>query len=189
MAWTERRKITVSPVGVITQNLHGYVGFLALAKELLQNADDAGVVGAAGREGHFGANTVRFRFFSDRVEVENNGPPFDDDDINAIAEINFGHKQRIMEAAGYFGAGFGAVYAISDAPEIHSNGRRFRMNWVTQTQDEDRSPTSDPQWTKIVLPFRRDRLSILARNFEAVVKAYWFDSAGNLNTRTFVQST
>lgn len=76
--------------------------------ELLQNAEDAE------------ATEVKFRLYRDRLELEHNGRPFDEDDVRSICALAEGTKKDDLTKIGKFGVGFKSVYAHTSSPEIYS---------------------------------------------------------------------
>src|SRR5207249_740362 len=96
-------------------------------RELVQNADDAD------------ATIVVLRFEPDALYVANNGRAFTTtstgahlSDFDAISAILKQSKAEDEEMTGHFGSGFQTVYALTNAPEVHSSGRSGRMNPVDQ---------------------------------------------------------
>src|SRR6266540_801510 len=94
-------------------------------RELVQNADDAG------------ASIIVLRFEQDALYAANDGRAFTTTDVNgrlsdfaAISAILKRSKAEDKEMTGHFGSGFQTVYAITNAPEVHSSGRSGRMNPV-----------------------------------------------------------
>src|SRR2546423_6888202 len=84
--------------------------------ELLQNAEDAL------RRGHTRGDprSVVFRLTKSSLLVSHLGQPFSEGDVIGICGIAEGTKSDDLTAIGRFGIGFKAVYAFTDAPEIHS---------------------------------------------------------------------
>ncbi|MCD6388783.1 MAG: hypothetical protein J7L69_05175, partial [Desulfobulbaceae bacterium] len=84
--------------------------------ELLQNAEDPG------------ATEVRFTLSDDEIEFEHNGVRlFDLKDIESITSIGVSTKRDDSTNIGKFGVGFKAVFAYTNAPEIHSGEFHFRI--------------------------------------------------------------
>jgi hypothetical protein len=114
--------------------------------ELLQNAEDAG------------ASCVAFELSSDRLEVEHDGRPFDEEDVAGICGLVEGRKSDDRTQIGKFGIGFKSVYAYTRSPEVHSGEEHFRIEdyvrpcWVEARRvDEGR--------TLFVFPFDHAEVS------------------------------
>ena len=124
------RKIpyTAPLIGNIRQNLTGLQGFDSMAREIIQNADDAG------------ADTIRFDIGKKSLHVWNNAKfatcgleharcDWENDpdsrrrkacDFHAISTVGSGNKYRDPALIGRFGIGFVSVYQITDIPIIRS---------------------------------------------------------------------
>lgn len=93
-------------------------------RELVQNADDAG------------AEMLVLRFEQDALYVTNDGRAFRTDrathqgDFERIGRWFGYHKAEDKESTGNFGSGFLTVYLLTNAPEVHSNGRAAVMDPV-----------------------------------------------------------
>ena len=108
-------RLTVDTLDSIRSNIAAYAGGPAIARELIQNADDAG------------ATTMEFAFWDDRLVVRNNSA-FKSQDFDAIIRIGSGSKRADQESTGTWGTGFLSVYQLTDYPEILSAGRRIRID-------------------------------------------------------------
>ena len=98
-------------------------------RELVQNADDAF------------ASMLVLRFEEDALYVANDGRAFstvgpkgEPGDWDRAAQVLRRFKADEKESAGHFGSGFQTVYAITNSPEVHSNGisralKPARMSW------------------------------------------------------------
>jgi hypothetical protein len=100
-----------------------YPGEMPIARELIQNADDAA------------ATFVRFKLWDHEIVVENDGRPFtkpdeiqekEKSDFFRISHIGLGKKEE--EMTGTFGIGFTSVFHITDTPRIVSNGWDFEIH-------------------------------------------------------------
>lgn len=109
--------------------LDDYTDGLAVPKELIQNADDAG------------ASIVKFlyderenddykKFLLDEHMKECQGPAFwsyndgmfSEEDFKAITQLGGATKLEKTDKVGKFGLGFNAVYNLTDVPSVVSNG-------------------------------------------------------------------
>lgn len=114
---------SVSLISVLQGLLHEYAGGIGIAKELLQNADDAG------------ATWIRFALDlrehpRERLPDPRMGPllgpallvtsnqVFSDTDLVAIEKIGLGAKRDRPGKTGRFGVGFNACYHITDYPSF-----------------------------------------------------------------------
>ena len=103
--------------------LEDYTDGFAVAKELIQNADDAGAT-----EVRFlydeRTNETAMTYLIDKGMKECQGPAlwvyndaeFRDEDFVNITKLNGGTKERETEKIGKFGLGFNAVYNLTDVP-------------------------------------------------------------------------
>jgi hypothetical protein len=117
--------------------------------ELLQNAEDA----LARRESKAGPRSVVFKLGKASLTVSHFGQPFSRADVAGICGIAEGTKAEDLTAIGRFGIGFKAVYAFTDAPEIHSSTEHFAIDsfvWPRQIPPV----TTRPNETLFILPFR-----------------------------------
>ena len=111
--------------------------------ELLQNAEDPQ------------ASTVRFTLNEQALEFEHNGKRlFDLKDVESITSIGNSTKRDDPTSIGKFGVGFKAVFAYTDAPEIHSGDFHFRIRdlVVPETNGVPR-PNLGDRLTRFVFPF------------------------------------
>ena len=91
--------------------------------ELLQNAEDA----LKRREGE-GPRSVSFYLSQDRLRFSHFGQLFTEKDVRGICGIGESTKAEDQATIGKFGIGFKAVYAFTDAPEIHSGAEHFAID-------------------------------------------------------------
>lgn len=111
--------------------------------ELLQNAEDTC------------AKTVRFVLAQNHLEFEHDGVRlFDIKDVEAITSYGNSTKRDDHTSIGKFGVGFKAVFAYTDAPEIHSGDLHFRIHdLVVPEVIGVQPPKSGSRLTKFVFPF------------------------------------
>ena len=109
------RRLTVNTLDSIRSNIAAYAGGPAIARELIQNADDAG------------ATAIEFCFLDNKLIVKNDSV-FKENDFDAIVRIGSGSKRADQESTGTWGTGFLSVYQITDYPEIYSAGRYIRID-------------------------------------------------------------
>lgn len=91
--------------------------------ELLQNAEDA-----LDRRDSVGPTSVRFELSEDKLRFSHYGQLFTEEDVRGICGIGESTKAEDLTAIGKFGIGFKAVYAYTDAPEIHSGDEHFAID-------------------------------------------------------------
>ena len=111
--------------------------------ELLQNSEDT----------H--ASFVRFILSDSSVEFEHNGERlFSLRDIDSITSIGTSTKRDDPTRIGKFGVGFKAVFAYTNAPEIHSGDFHFRIRdlVVPEIINVERQLVSQRK-TRFVFPF------------------------------------
>jgi len=134
--------------------------------ELVQNADDNSYPAGVTPE-------LRFELEEARLSVRNNETGFTVENVRALCNAGKSTKSKREGYIGEKGIGFKSVFAVSDRPEIHSNGFHFRFD------ASGASPLGYvvPEWlggvdeesgTRIVLPakegqaFRADLLGDLS---------------------------
>jgi hypothetical protein len=110
--------------------------------ELFQNAEDAG------------ATVVRFTLTEKELEFEHNGKRlFDIKDVESITSIGVSTKRDDNTSIGKFGVGFKAVFAYTNAPEIHSGDFHFCINdLVVPELVKEQSAVGDAT-TRFIFPF------------------------------------
>lgn len=138
--------------------------------ELLQNAEDAGLVGfvqpgapSAPVQGQYGE--FRIWLSNQRVKVAHSAPPFRPEDFDALCGIRTTKKPE-EGTLGYLGIGFKSVFKVTDRPEIYSGTYSFKFDKSAWPAPEEvpwqilpvwvEYPTEqiDPAWTTYILPFR-----------------------------------
>lgn len=107
--------------------------------ELLQNAEDAK------------ASQAQFRLYSDRLEFEHDGCPFNEENVRGICGLAAGTKRNDVNMIGKFGIGFKSVYAHTSSPEIHSADEHFAIDNYVQPRLIDAFSTATK--TLFVFPF------------------------------------
>lgn len=122
--------------------------------ELVQNADD--------NEYHFGTTPeLSFVLSESQLTLINNEMGFTEANVDAICNVGASSKAASKDRhIGEKGIGFKAVFSVSNAPEIHSNGFHFRFdrsdaeNLLGYVVPRWISPPKDlrPGVTTIVLP-------------------------------------
>ena len=121
--------------------------------ELLQNAEDALSRRREQTPDAQFPRDVTFRLFRDYLEVEHYGQPFNGDDVRGICDILRGTKAERLDQIGTFGIGFKSVYAITNAPEIHSGDERFVIEkFIRPKEVSPRLPDNDDR-TLFHFPF------------------------------------
>jgi hypothetical protein len=142
------RRLTVDTLDSIRSAIAAYAGGPAIARELIQNADDAR------------AGWLEFFFLPDQLIVRN-GSIFSDKDFNAICKIGSGSKRADQEAIGTWGTGFLSVYQITDRPEIHSAGKHLVIDPTGSEFPEYLSPVTN--FTEFHFPWRFNSTMISER--------------------------
>jgi len=134
-------------------------------EEILQNTEDAYARKKAGNAG----NKVRFKLFSDRIEIHHNGKDFDEADLMSITTFAHTTKKnnKDVNQIGKFGIGFKSVFSITDAPEIHCEPYHYSIRDF-EVLEETRAMKPDENFnTLIILPFKKKNTD---HCFEAVSK-------------------
>lgn len=160
----------IDHLGDLGAKLRDLTGFATLARELIQNADDAK------------ARSISFDVRDEALVVDNSGVFSECEDVRsqecswkddpAIAHRCDFHRFRLIagqdkrnegDTTGAFGFGFTAVYQITDHPELISVGHHWIMR---EDQPEDRRirqcpgcpacRAGDLPGTRFILPWARD---------------------------------
>ncbi len=159
-------------------------------RELVQNADDAY------------ASILVVRFEKDGLYVANDGRAFTTEgpdgqpgDFERAALVLKRFKEDEKESAGHFGSGFQTVYAITNRPEVHSNGISRALNPADMTW-EDIAPhryspyMNEPSRKGVLfrLPWRDDKAAEKSENGDFQNRNYWprWDSK---SIRSFYEDT
>ncbi len=166
-------------LGSIRQILTGLQGFDAMARELIQNADDAG------------ATAIRFDICEDSLTVWNDakfdacGHDIESDickweletssrrrkacDFHAISNVSSSNKYLDRELIGRFGIGFVSVYQVTDTPIIRSLDVQLELDPLRGKSTISTIPEIDG--SEFILPWAydpdspfRDKLSASAIN-------------------------
>jgi len=122
-------------------------------EEILQNTEDAYARKNAGNVG----NKIRFKLFSDRIEIHHNGKDFDEADLMSITTFAHTTKKndKDVNQIGKFGIGFKSVFSITDAPEIHCEPYHYSIrDFEVLEKTEARIPDENFN-TLIILPFKK----------------------------------
>lgn len=114
--------------------------------EILQNAEDAQ------------ASEVKFVLYPNRLEVFHDGKrAFNEDDVKSITKISDSTKRNDINTTGKFGLGFKSVYAVTDAPEIHSGGYDFKIESLIRPYSVKSIDVQTPYTTLFILPFKIEK--------------------------------
>lgn len=89
--------------------------------ELIQNADDNEYRPDV-------TPTITFRLSSERISIRNNEKGFSEANVRALCRVGRSTKVKDQGFIGEKGIGFKSVFAVSDTPEIHSNGYHFNFS-------------------------------------------------------------
>ena len=117
---TVRHKVEVDQRALVDKILARYATDFGALRELVQNADDAGATEVE----------VELLFATGgsepcHIRVWNNGRAFNEADWLRVRKIAAGNPDE--SSVGLFGVGFFSVFALTDAPEIHSGSVRLRF--------------------------------------------------------------
>jgi hypothetical protein len=122
-------------------------------EEILQNTEDA----YARKNADDAGNKVRFKLFSDRIEIHHNGKDFDEADLMSITTFAHTTKKNSKEInqIGKFGIGFKSVFSVTDAPEIHCEPYHYSIIDY-EVLEKTRAKKPDENFnTLIILPFKK----------------------------------
>ncbi len=124
-------------------------------EEILQNTEDA----YARKKSEGTENKIRFKLFSDRIEIHHNGKDFDEADLMSIT--TFAHTTKKNDSAvnqiGKFGIGFKSVFSITDAPEIHCEPYHYSITDFEVLEDTRPEKPDENFNTLIILPFKKKK--------------------------------
>ncbi|HYG56538.1 MAG TPA: hypothetical protein VD902_00520, partial [Symbiobacteriaceae bacterium] len=132
---------TVDKAGTVRAALEGYSGGVAIARELIQNADDAR------------ATRITFDFRPDELFVTND-QVFTPKDFESILLIGAGGKRFDADKTGTFGVGFVSVFMLTDEPQVRSADRRLKLHPVNSRVGQFLN-LPYLHGTEITLPYRR----------------------------------
>lgn len=112
----------------LQQLIHDYPEGLGIAKELLQNADDAGarvlhLIFDWRQHGTERLPDSRMAVLQGPALLAYNDRPFSSQDLENISEISRGGKLRSAAKTGRFGVGFNALYNVTDWPTFLTGDR------------------------------------------------------------------
>ncbi len=155
----------VNYLGFLEAQLRDMQGIYTLAYELIQNADDAppGVGNEQGPAHPSPITHLTFNISDDALLVSNNGV-FRDVDFQRLQNIASGGKRQEAGTTGAFGLGFIAVYQVTDAPEIFSNGRHWRITPQAPAQQRIQERPAQTSETLFRLPWAFDPASVVRRS-------------------------
>jgi hypothetical protein len=109
-------------------------------EEILQNTEDA----YSRKNSEEANNCIRFKLYSDKVEIHHNGKDFDEADLMSITTFAGTTKKNNSDVnlIGKFGIGFKSVFSITDFPEIHCGKYHFKIvDYEVLTPCESRQPS------------------------------------------------
>jgi len=134
-------------------------------EEILQNTEDA----YARKKNANTRNLIRFKLFSDRVEIHHNGKDFDEADLMSIT--TFAHTTKTNDSninqIGKFGIGFKSVFSITDTPEIHCEPYHYAITDYEVLEETEPKKPDENFNTLIILPFKKKSQAVC---FDAVNK-------------------
>ncbi|MFW5942817.1 MAG: sacsin N-terminal ATP-binding-like domain-containing protein, partial [Chloroflexota bacterium] len=147
----------VNYLGFLEAQLRDLQGIDTLAYELIQNADDV-------RDEHGLPQTtwLTFDVTDEALVVENDGV-FRPVDFERLQNIAGGGKRQEAGTTGAFGLGFIAVYQITDAPEIFSNGIHWTIRPQAPPDRRIQERRVETEGTRFRLPWAFDDASPVRR--------------------------
>lgn len=158
---------SVNHLGILNGLLRGLMGFVALANELTQNADDAGAEWLSFDVTDKALVLENSSTFSECQNVEETECSFKYSqnkfcDFHRFRDIASGNKRQEDNTIGAFGIGFTSVYQITDKPELISGQR----HWIVQPEalEQERISQKSHQeinFTRFIMPWARDPQSKL----------------------------
>ncbi|MCB9419045.1 MAG: hypothetical protein H6667_04540 [Ardenticatenaceae bacterium] len=151
----------VNYLGFLEAQLRDLGGIATLTYELIQNGDDA--------LGDKSATTLAFSVTDEALIVENDGI-FRLIDFERLQNIASGGKRAESGVTGAFGLGFIAVYQVTDAPEIFSNGRHWIIRPDAPAEQRIQERQVETSGTRFRLPWAFNGRSPVRRalNLEAI---------------------
>jgi hypothetical protein len=161
------RSQDVDYLGFLEAQLRDLQGGATLAYELIQNADDVGAGdgaahGEAGADDGGAASRLTFDVTDEALMIENDGR-FREVDFGRMQRIASGDKREERDTTGAFGLGFIAVYQVTDAPEIFSSGRHWRIRPEASAQQRIEERSAAVEGTRFRLPWAFDEASPVRR--------------------------
>ncbi|HNW88647.1 MAG TPA: hypothetical protein PKN48_03235 [Bacteroidales bacterium] len=124
-------------------------------EEILQNTEDA----YARKKSEGADNKIRFKLFSDRIEIHHNGKDFDESDLMSITTFAHTTKKNVSDVnqIGKFGIGFKSVFSVTDAPEIHCEPYHYSITDYEVLQEARPESPDECFNTLIILPFKKKK--------------------------------
>jgi hypothetical protein len=147
----------VDYLGFLEAQLRDLHGIDSLAYELIQNADDV-----KDEDGRAATTYISFDVLDEALIVDNDGV-FRPADFARLQSIAGGDKRREEDTTGAFGLGFIAVYQVTDAPEIFSNGRHWRIRPGAPPDQRIQERRLETSGTRFRLPWAFDTASPVRR--------------------------
>ena len=138
--------------GTIAEKLSSLSGFSAMAKELVQNADDEQ------------SEYIVFDFCDAGLRISN-ASVFDDNDFKQIINIASRGKEAEAHKTGAFGIGFVSVYQITDHPELQSAGKKY--TFLPEEKKVELLDSTIIDHTEFFLPWAFDSKSIIRRELKS----------------------
>jgi len=126
-------------------------------EEILQNTEDAYARKGSAEKEHL----IRFKLFSDRVEVHHNGKDFDEADLMSVTTFasTTKNKHSDVNQIGKFGIGFKSVFSVTDAPEIHCGNYHYSIQDYEVLEDTIEKQPDEGFHTLIILPFKKKQVT------------------------------
>ncbi len=147
----------VNYLGFLEAQLRDLTGIDILTYELIQNADDV-----QDDDGRSPTTHLSFNITDEALIVENNGI-FRSVDFDRLQNLAGGGKREEAGTTGAFGIGFVAVYQITDAPEIFSNGIHWKIRPDAAPAQRIEERQAETEGTCFRLPWAFDARSPVRR--------------------------
>jgi hypothetical protein len=149
--------------------------------EILQNADD------------YRASEITFKLSQDKLLVEHNGEPFEEENVKAITYFGQSTSRDDLVKTGRFGVGFKSVFAFTATPIVVSGDEHFQIHGLYRINEYPYPVDLPKNRTRIVLPFNHDSeqpdyVEDLMLKKEAYDKIATRLTSLNMNTLLFTQN-
>ena len=112
--------------------------------EILQNADD------------YGATEVFFKLSKNELQIEHNGKPFLEENVEAITYFGQSTSRDDLVRTGRFGVGFKSVFSFTATPIIISGSEHFQIYGLYRVKEHPYPDGFPHSRTRIILPFNHE---------------------------------
>ena len=149
--------------------------------EILQNADD------------YGATEVFFKLSKNELQIEHNGKPFLEENVEAITYFGQSTSRDDLVRTGRFGVGFKSVFSFTATPIIISGSEHFQIYGLYRVKEHPYPDGFPHSRTRIILPFNHeakqpDYVEDLMSQEEAYAKISTRLTTLNMNTLLFTRN-